>query len=258
MNIVMYDGIIVVITCKKNLSTRVKKYKLKKYYNNWIVIYILGDTHQKENTIYKNYIDTENDIDINLLTVKCEDSYVHLIKKFVFGCNYLYDNYIIREGIIHINDDIILNDNIYEFLDSKKENYMGYNPYIKPGVYLFNNNIVSYNTHMLKYINNNRDEHHNPDNNMSNINFNEYTTIPDTYGAPGFFIYLSNYACKFIMDDLKKIDYNIFTKDINTNSSPYIIDDVAISYIMYNHKIPFFNTNYLFDDYDNKKMFILY
>ena len=72
-----------------------KKYKLQNNdYNNWKVIYVLGDVNL--NSDYK--------IENNLMTIKCEDSYIHLLKKLVLAIIgihtnlYKDDNKLILEG----------------------------------------------------------------------------------------------------------------------------------------------------------------
>lgn len=51
---------------------------------------------------------------------------------------------------------------------------------------------------------------------------------------------------------MNEIKYNIFSFDEYSQSYPYIIEDCAISYILYLNKIPFTECNYMIsDNYDN-------
>jgi hypothetical protein len=71
-------GILLILSCKKHENDRMKKFKLsKKNYEGYEVIYVLGDFLL--NTIYKF------DENTNILTLKCEDSYIHLLKKLVLS-----------------------------------------------------------------------------------------------------------------------------------------------------------------------------
>ena len=58
------DGIILVLSCQKHKNTRLKEFSLSKTsYNNWEVIYVIGDLFLKENYILEG----------NLLYLRCED-----------------------------------------------------------------------------------------------------------------------------------------------------------------------------------------
>ena len=46
---------------------------------------------------------------------------------------------------------------------------------------------------------------------------------------------------------MEEINYNIFHLDTYTNSYPYLIEDVGITYIMYYNRISFINNNNFFD-----------
>ena len=46
---------------------------------------------------------------------------------------------------------------------------------------------------------------------------------------------------------MENINYNIFHLDKFTNSYPYIIEDVGITFIMYYNKIQFINNPNFFD-----------
>jgi hypothetical protein len=70
------DGIILVLSCHKHKNTRLKEFSLHKTsYNNWEVIYVIGDLFLKENYILEG----------NILYLRCEDSYLHLLKKLVLA-----------------------------------------------------------------------------------------------------------------------------------------------------------------------------
>ena len=46
------DGIILVLSCQKHKNTRLKEFSLSKTsYNNWEVIYVIGDLFLKENYV---------------------------------------------------------------------------------------------------------------------------------------------------------------------------------------------------------------
>ena len=66
------DGIILVLSCQKHLPTRIKHLKLPKTeYAGWKVIYVIGDM----------FLDRDYKFIDDFLIIKCEDSYIHLLKK---------------------------------------------------------------------------------------------------------------------------------------------------------------------------------
>ena len=69
------EGIILILSCQKHKNTRLKEFSLpKKYYSGWKVIYVIGDFFLKQKYTLEN----------DILMVQCEDSYLHLLKKFGF------------------------------------------------------------------------------------------------------------------------------------------------------------------------------
>ena len=110
-------GIILILSCKKYINNRIKEIKLKKEYLNWKVIYVIGDMN-----LTKDYEIRQE----NFLYIKCEDSYLHLIKKFGLSLKYILDNYKLTEGILRCCDDLIFNEKIlFRFLQNKKYDFYG-------------------------------------------------------------------------------------------------------------------------------------
>jgi len=103
------EGIILIISCQKHKNTRLKEFALPKdNYNGWEVIYVVGDLSSKYEYIFQG----------NLLTIKCEDSYIHLLKKVVLAIEILYQNFNIKQGILRCGDDLIFNEEkLVEFLN---------------------------------------------------------------------------------------------------------------------------------------------
>ena len=85
-----------------------------------------------------------------------------------------------------------------------------------------------------------------------NINeLNKYLTLPNIWGPAGVIYYISNKSCKIIVDTFEKINYNIFHLDNFTNSYPYLIEDVGVTFIMYYNGINFINSPIFFDNYNS-------
>ena len=78
-----------ILSCQKHKNTRLKEFSLSKTsYNNWEVIYVIGDLFLKENYI----------LDGNFLYVRCEDSYLHLLKKLILAMKSVKELFNIKFG----------------------------------------------------------------------------------------------------------------------------------------------------------------
>jgi hypothetical protein len=239
------NGIILILSCQKYKDTRLKEFSLSKTsYNNWEVIYVIGDLFQE-----KNYI-----LDGNFLYVKCEDSYLHLLKKLVLSIKYLYNIFNISEGILRCGDDLVINeDNLIKFLDkrTKKYDYYGQHPIGKN--YICSSNTINdlkkikQDNFMINYYASHQDDFSNPQHNLKDVNISLYSIRPNTFGATGVIYYISKKSCKYLIRHMESINYDILQYDNFTKSYPYIIEDCAVSFIMYLNGIHFINS-YLFYD----------
>lgn len=220
------EGIILVISCQKHKETRLKEFKLPKdEYNGWKVIYVLADLT----------LDCPYKFRENFLTIRCEDSYIHLLKKVILAIEILYDNFSIKQGILRCGDDLLFNeDRLLEFLNNPKGDYVG----------LFRNAILNdyeletrHDYFMYSYYKDHPEDFDNPLHNLKGVNVLDYVTVPVTCYCSGVLLYVSNKACRALVDHMKAIDYNVFYQDPETKSYPYSIEDCGIGFIMYKSKI---------------------
>ena len=112
-------GAILIISCHKHIETRLKKYILPKSdYQGYKVFYVIGNPNIKSPYEITNG---------NFITLQCEDSYLHILKKVVLSINVITAIYDIEEGILRCGDDLIFHEqNLCHFLESPKLNdYMG-------------------------------------------------------------------------------------------------------------------------------------
>ena len=102
-----------------------------KEFNNLHIIDSLGDIERMISLI-KELLLLDNEL--NLLTIRCEDTYLHLLKKLVMSMKYLLSTYDIQEGILRLGDDIsIIEDHLEHFLvNIEKTDYMGWTRYKYP------------------------------------------------------------------------------------------------------------------------------
>jgi hypothetical protein len=83
------NGVILVLSCQKYKETRLKEFSLPKneYCGGmWKVIYVLGDL----------FLDKEFTLNGNIMTIRCEDSYIHLLKKLALAVKYVYQIFMWR------------------------------------------------------------------------------------------------------------------------------------------------------------------
>jgi hypothetical protein len=238
------DGIILILSCQKHKNTRLKEFSLSKTnYDNWEVIYVIGDLFLKQN--YK--------LDGNMLYIRCEDSYLHLLKKLALSIKSLKELFTIKEGILRCGDDLIFNeDNLIKFIKYKKFDYWGQTPYKKNYKCINKNSLknIRNDAFMLFYYNTHKEDFSNPQHGMMNMDIatlSKYTTRPDIYGAAGVIFYLSNKACDIVISHMEKINFNVLSYDTFTRSYPYTIEDCGISFIMYYNNIEFTDGQFFYD-----------
>lgn len=239
------NGIILVLSCQKHKDTRMKEFSLHKMsYDNWEVIYVIGDLLME-----KDYI-----LEGNILHIKCEDSYLHLLKKLVLSIKYLRDLFYIKEGILRCGDDLIFNEkNLLTFLDKRTKKYDYYGQSYNGKDYRCSihtkNELrkIKRDKFMIDYYKAHQSDFLNPHHNLKNVNISLYSIRPDIYGAGGVIYYISNKACETLIRHMENINYNILHYDRFTKSYPYTIEDCAVSFIMYFNGIDFIH-NWCFYD----------
>jgi len=261
-------GIILILSCQKHLNTRVKNFKLpREEYAGWKVVYVIGDLFLEGD--YKLEGREVND-EYNLLTIKCEDSYIHLLKKLVLSLKYLYEIYDIKEGVLRGGDDLIFNEELLQSFvmlpkvasvssacdTSVQVDFLGKSP---SGRSLLAHEIsdadikaTTNDTFMVDYYMLHKEDFDNPYHNLKGVNIAKYTKRPHIPVGPcGIMFYLSNKSCKILIEHMESIGYDIFHYDEGTGSYPYTIEDCAVSFILYSNKISFIHTLSMYDEYYN-------
>ncbi len=238
-------GIILVLSCQKHLKTRLKHCKLPKDdYEGWKVIYVIGDL----------FLDCDYKMNDNLMTIKCEDSYIHLLKKLVLALKYVYQLYDIKEGLLRCGDDLLYNEKLLiSFLRSKKVDFNGKSPSSKN---LLSQEITDellqrtiYDDWMVNYYLSHPEDFDNPQHNLKDIDISKYRKRPEVaIGPAGVLYYISNKCCKILIDHMENINYDIFNFHEFSQSYPYTIEDCAVSYILYLNRITFIHNNYMYSD----------
>ena len=240
------DGIILVLSCQKHRETRLKQFRLSRdWYGKWKVIYVIGDL----------FLDTEYKMEGNLMWLKCEDSYIHLLKKLVLALKYVYELHDIKEGVLRSGDDLVYNDIILEqFLSVKnKHDFIGRSHAMRGLPASEINEALLKSTRddlfMVDYYLTHPEDFENPQHNLKGVDIRKYIRRPKiSIGASGVLYYISNRACKILIDQMENIGYNIFHFDEETQSYPYTIEDCAVCHIMYTNYIGFSHITHMFSE----------
>lgn len=242
-------GVILVLSCEKYMNSRVKRnffdLNVNSWINNWKFVILKGDINLNSDYIF--------DSDKCILTVKCEDSYIHLLKKRVLGIKYIKEIFNLKEGILCCGDDMLFNKtSLIKYLNSNDKNdYEGKNTSIPRNYDAKNKNLLKKTVNDLFMYN--YYKVHNDQMKELNLTLEYLKSIckrSNVYGAAGVIFYLSNNSCNILIEHMKSINYNVFYYDEFTKSYPYTIEDAGVSFILYYHGVSFKN-NYYF--YTNKK-----
>jgi len=219
-------GAIIIYSCNKHKNTRLKELVLENNYLGWKVFFILGNMNLE--TEYK--FDIEEETNRTILTLKCEDSYIHLLKKVVLAMKVIYDNYDIENGILRCGDDLIINEEkLKKFINREdKRDYMGVISYYTSPIAKKIENFIP------EYYNNHKEEL-----DAINLTIEEVqllNEIPLCHNVGGVVVYLSNKSCEILIDEMIKIEWNVF-KHYDEYGYPYIIEDVGVGFILNRNNI---------------------
>ena len=250
------DGIILVTSCQKFLNTRLKEFNLKDDYGNWKVIYVIGDL----------FLESDYKLEGNMLTIKCEDSYLYNLKKFVLSLKYLYKIFDIKEGVLRSNDDLVFNETrLNAFLVSPKYkvkidgiatdidiDFLGCSPKglsVINEPYKYEPSKSETTMHLVYYYEDHPEEFDNPLHNLKGVDISKYSKMPYTpVFLKGPLIYFSNKSCKILINHMDNINYDIYHYDEKSNSYPYTIDDLAYPLILLPNNINLIHCHYWHKD----------
>ena len=273
------NGIILVLSCQKHLNTRLKHFKLPKDdYGGWKVIYVIGDLFLDcdYKFVNSNASEAHEAHFTDFLIVKCEDSYIHLLKKLGLALKYLYETFEIKEGVLRANDDLIFNESMLRaFLDSPKMiknnggdsdgageataiDFLGKSSIAKS---LFARDFVfadakrppTNSMHLVYYYDDHPEDFDNPQHNIKGVgsigiyNYTKQPYVPAFIFGPLY--YISNKSCAILINHLENINYDVFHYDEKTDSYPYTIEDCGVSFIFYYNNIDILhNDNWIKND----------
>jgi hypothetical protein len=221
-------GIILIVSCQKYLNTRVNDFKMSKLeYSGWKVVTIIGNKDLETATKYeeKEYI--------NLLTIKCEDTYLHLLKKLVLSMKYLQSLFDIKEGILRLGDDIeIIEDRMENFLlNVEKKDYMGWCGYYCPNnelVKKYQNYFMA--NHYLTHLQELKDI------SLSIDQIRQLIVVPTTTFNVGEIVYFSLKSCKCLVEEMEKMNWDVLYYH-ELYGYINIIEDIGVGCLLFNNDI---------------------
>ena len=231
------NGVILIISCKKYISTRVldNKYRLQdNEINGWKIFYVICDKNL--NDMYN--ISYEPKLNNNVLTLKGNDDYIHLFEKVVKAQYVIHNLFNVKEGIIKCDDDMLINKiALNNFLkNTNKGEYRGRNyknisfPNPGPEYCIKNRNdneIVNYYSKNIEQLT----EIIKETPSFNPAKYNKVPDLPQGAGGCGGIYYLSNNTSKIIVEYFKNINFDVFYYDKNSQSYPFIAEDVGTSFI---------------------------
>jgi hypothetical protein len=221
-------GIILIVSCQKYLNTRVNDFKMSKLeYSGWKVVTIIGNKDLETATKYeeKEYI--------NLLTIKCEDTYLHLLKKLVLSMKCLQRLFDIKEGILRLGDDIeIIEDKMENFLlNVEKKDYMGWCGYYCPNnelVKKYQNYFMA--NHYLTHLQELKDI------SLSIDQIRQLIVVPTTTFNVGEIVYFSLKSCKCLVEEMEKMNWNVLYYH-ELYGYINVIEDIGVGCLLFNNDI---------------------
>lgn len=220
-------GVLLIISCHKHLNTRIPELGLKEdAYFGWKVIKVVGNPFISPVFEY-NYA-------TNILTIRCEDSYLHLMKKVVLAISVCFELFDIQEGILRCGDDVVFDEGkLGSFLQfAPKHPYMGKIawPSLDPCFV----GKKHYNPFMMNYFYAHMSDVYSPINGLRHIPMKQLFSLhyfPLVSYAGGVVVFLSTSACRALMDEMESIDFDIFHYNEEAGY-PYIVEDIGIGYTL--------------------------
>jgi len=219
-------GAILIVSCEKHREARLSKYRLPQpEYEGWQVFYVFANL----------FLDEDYQFDGDILTVRTEDSYLHLTKKIAMAFRAILETHEIEEGILRCGDDLVFNETaLRTFLLSKKSDYMGFcwkENTTRPMGPRYEN------AYMPDYYKTHREDFDNPLQGLPPYEeVVKMDQIPWIQGASGVLTYFSKRSCKLIVREMNLIDWNIEVYD-DVYGYKYIIEDIANACILSRHDI---------------------
>jgi len=218
-------GVILIYSCQKYKESRIRDLSyLRPAYLGWKVYFIVGDPR----------IQKEYEIDRNIITLRCEDSYLHLLKKTILGFKVGLQLVPDAKGILKCGDDIVFNEGeLLRFLrEETKFDYMGIKS--RPFIPLQGSHR---DTWIVDYYRRHPEDFENPVHGLPAQSIVEtLVRVPTIQAASGPLTYFSRRSCELLIQHMERIHWDVL-REVPPYGFPYIIEEPGISFILYAHAI---------------------
>ena len=248
------DGIILVITCNKYIESRIigNPHRLMSdSISGWEIFYVVGNE-----TIQNDYeIEYDENIQCKLIKVKCCDNYLYLFKKIVLAQQVVHGLFNIKKGILKCDDDILfVKEKLQAYLSSpldmaysaKRYDNIKYTDVFDEPI----KTIKGTDTHHYFYKNPNIYKEIRTEINIRINTFRDrfilQPSLPPGYGGSGGVYFISTNSSKIIISYFAKCAYDLFHRDKETNSYPFIAEDIGTCFILYKEKVVFTANNNIY------------
>ena len=236
-------GVILIMSCQPLFRRRFEKHNPGlRVIEGWPIVYCVANPQLDcPFLLQKSKSQSVGD----LLIIKSEDGYIHLLKKLSLACSALGKLYDIQNGILKLGDDIFINTELVSpFLrDIPSNDFIGHNyasasfdpkgrPFVSP--YLDDD------SSMLVYYSSRPSEVVHPERGLGGRTLSRMTKrhrVPAV--GVGTAIYLSNRATEVLRKEMESVGYDIFAVDEKTGAYDYLIEDVGLAFIMFKHGLAF-------------------
>lgn len=225
------DGIVLITSCKKHYSTRVQALAVPEYYGRWKVHIVLGNPA----------LDVPFKITGMFLTVRCEDSYIHLLKKVALAISALYQSYDIQKGIVRAGDDLVFNDHLFsQFLETATTPGVDCVGKVSGTPLRKSQPKTRTDKFMYQYYRKHPEDFCDPLHGLQDVTLEKllaYSRVPEGEYAIGVLAYFSSRACKAVLSHMSERNFDVFCpEDVDgTTAFPYTIEDLGIGYILRRH-----------------------
>jgi hypothetical protein len=214
-------GAILIYSCQKYKHSRIQDLNyLKPEYAGWRVFFIVGDPT----------ISSEYTLDGNIITLRCEDSYLHLLKKTILGFKIAIGLVTSLTGVLKCGDDIVFNETeLIRFLRSEtKRDYMGIQG--SPFVPLTSSHR---DTWIVDYYKKHPEDFENLLHGLPSMDtVKKFIHVPTIQAASGPLTYFSRKSVDLLISHMERIEWNVL-QEVSPYGYPYIIEEPGISFILY-------------------------
>jgi hypothetical protein len=218
-------GVILIYSCQKYKESRVRELDaLRNSYAGWRVFIIVGDPS----------ISSAYTLEGRVLTLRCEDSYLHLLKKTLLGFKVALELVPTATGILKCGDDIVFNEReMLRFLcDQPKHDYMG-----NPGGPPIPLGAAHHDSWIVDYYRRHPEDFGSPLHGLPSWDVvSTLTRVPTIQAASGPLTYFSRRSADLLVSHMDVIQWDILREEA-PYGLPYIIEEPGISYILYPHGI---------------------